>query len=286
MIDSELIECRVGEPHITPEQIGDVNIGTYGAEDYVLSTGKQLAAELITNNSVRIFDGVMVYGGLRDSIAANKYYDISIDNGSQGKNRNDIIVRRYTKDDDSIGKATSAFAIVKGIATDGEAMDPEIEATDIRGGALEHNMLLYRIRLEGLNIVAVEPLFKTLMSTADLQEKLTNIQESISGLNGKVPQCIFVGTKAFTVSAKDYVELFTVNKLKELTGIDDLSRKNTTVIATNGDGASASDIHPVSVDYWGNNYNAWYAYFNKSFTGSVRIDCAVFYTPDKEMVNW
>ena len=175
MVESELIECRVGNVHITPEQIGDVNIGTYGSEDYVLSTGNQIKAELITNNTVRVFDGVMVYGGLRDAVPVNKYYDITIDNGSQGKNRNDIIVRRYTKDDDSEKKARAVFTVVKGTPTDGTAVDPEITATDIRAGALSHDMKLHRVRLEGLNIVAVEPLFDVLMPMSEQQDMLSEL---------------------------------------------------------------------------------------------------------------
>jgi hypothetical protein len=175
MIESEAIDVRAGDVHITPEQIGDVNIGTYGPDDYVLSTGNKVKAELITNNTVRLFDGVMVYGGIRDAVPVNKYYDITIDNGSQGKNRNDIIVRRYTKDDDSQKKARAVFTIVKGTPSDGIAVDPTIEMTDIRAGALTHDFPLHRVRLEGLNIVAVEPLFDVLMPMSEQQDMLTEL---------------------------------------------------------------------------------------------------------------
>ena len=183
MIESEVIDVRVGEPHVTAEQIADVNIGSYGPEDYVLSTGKQMAAELITNNSVRVFDGVMVYGGIRDAVPVNKYYDLSIDNGSQGKNRNDIIVRRFTKEEGTSGKGTSAFAVVKGTAVSGTASDPAIPVTDIRGGALNHDMPLHRVRLEGLNIIAVEPLYKVLYNADEIQEKLTELNGNFKTLN-------------------------------------------------------------------------------------------------------
>lgn len=186
MIESEVIDVRVGEPHVTAEQIADVNIGSYGPEDYVLSTGKQMAAELITNNSVRVFDGVMVYGGIRDAVPVNKYYDLSIDNGSQGKNRNDIIVRRFTKEEGTSGKGTSAFAVVKGTAVSGTASDPAIPVTDIRGGALNHDMLLHRVRLEGLNIIAVEPLYKVLYNADEIQEKLTELNGNMGGMKYKV----------------------------------------------------------------------------------------------------
>lgn len=183
MIESEAIDVRAGDVHITPEQIGDVNIGTYGSGDYVLNTGNKIKAELVTNNTVRIFDGVMVYGGIRDAVPINKYYDLTIDNGTQGKNRNDIIVRRYTKDDDSQKKARSVFVVVKGTPTTGTASDPAISLTDIRSGALTHDMPLHRVRIEGLNIVAVEPLFDVLMPMSDLQDELAELNSKIETLN-------------------------------------------------------------------------------------------------------
>lgn len=176
MIESELIDCRKGEPHVTPEQVADVNIGTYSSDDCVLTTGNRLRAELITNNSVRLFDGVMVYGGLRDVIPVNKYYDVAIDNGTQGKNRNDIIVRRYSKEEGTIGKASSEFSVVKGTPTTGTAIDPDIAVTDIRAGSLTHDMLLYRVKIEGLNVVAVEQLFEVIPTNKDLSDKLSGIK--------------------------------------------------------------------------------------------------------------
>lgn len=69
MVKSEVIDGLAGDLHVTAEQIVDVNIGTYGGDDYVLSTGKEVSAELISNNKLRIFDGVMVYGGIRDAVS-------------------------------------------------------------------------------------------------------------------------------------------------------------------------------------------------------------------------
>lgn len=178
MIESEVIDARCGEPHVTPEQIADVNIGTYGADDYVLSTGNKIKAELITSNSVRVFDGVMIYGGIRDAIPVNKYYDVPISNGAQGKNRNDIIVRRYTREEGTSGKASAKFYVVKGTPVSGTAADPAIPVTDIRAGALTHDMPLHRVRLEGLNVVAVEPLYKVLYNADEMQDMVTELNRN------------------------------------------------------------------------------------------------------------
>lgn len=171
MTESEVLEVRIGDEHITPEQIMDVNIGTYGPGDYVLPTGQKLETQLLSNNSIRIFDGAMVYCGVRDVIAVNNYHDVTIENGQQGMNRNDIIVRHFEKNEETqFGGAE--FQVIKGTATSGDAADPEITDTDLRAGALTHDMKIYRARLEGLNVVAVEPLFETLPSIPELNDKM------------------------------------------------------------------------------------------------------------------
>lgn len=180
MIVSEVVDTIVGDAHVTCEQIADINQGTYGEGDYVLPFGRRLEAQLITSNKVRIFDGGMVYCGVRDVIAVNNYHDVTIENGSQSMKRNDIIVRRFTKDEVThYGQAE--FVAVKGTATDGTPEDPEIEVTDLRKGALVHDMPLYRVKLEGLNIIAVEPLYNVLISMVELQEILAGKQDTITG---------------------------------------------------------------------------------------------------------
>lgn len=175
MIESEVLEVRVGDVHVTPEQVADANIGTFGPDDYVLSTGRKLEAQVVTNNSVRVFDGVMVYGGIRDVISVNKYYDIQIDNGAQGMNRNDIIVRHFAITDEVTKRGGATFQVIKGTPSEGEAADPEIAFTDLRAGALSHDMILHRVRIEGLNIVAVEPLYDILYNAAELKEEVTEL---------------------------------------------------------------------------------------------------------------
>ena len=171
-IDTTLVDGFADGPHITEEQVGIANQGLYGPNDYVLDEGKKSKAEILTNNSIRIFDATYVIQGRRDVIAANDYTDVNIDNGSQGMNRNDIIVRRYEKDESSEIEKTS-YAVIKGTPTSGTASDPEVTTGVIRNGDTLHEMKLYRVKLNGLNIVAVEPLFDVLMSMSTLNKSLS-----------------------------------------------------------------------------------------------------------------
>ena len=177
-IDTTLVDGFADGPHITEEQVGIANQGLYGPNDYVLDEGKKSKAEILTNNSIRIFDATYVIQGRRDVIAANDYTDVNIDNGSQGMNRNDIIVRRYEKDESSEIEKTS-YAVIKGTPTSGTASDPEVTTGVIRNGDTLHEMKLYRVKLNGLNIVAVEPLFDVLMSMYMINKSLSYIKDHI-----------------------------------------------------------------------------------------------------------
>lgn len=178
-VDTTLLDGYAGGPHVTEEQVGLVNQGLYGAEDYVLGVGRKAEAQILTNNSIRIFDAVYVIQGRRDVINVNGYQDVSIANGSQGMNRNDIIVRRYVKDESSEIEKTS-YAVIKGAPTTGAAIDPKVTIGDIKNGATLHEMVLYRVRLNGLNIVGIDTLFKTLVNMFEIQKMLADSNSKIS----------------------------------------------------------------------------------------------------------
>lgn len=173
-VETTLLDGFADGPHITVEQVGSANQGLYGPSDYVMDAGRNAEAQILTNNSIRIFDAVFVIQGRRDVIAANDYEDINIDNGAQGMNRNDIIVRRYTKDESSEIERTE-YAVIKGTPTPSVATDPDVTVGNIRNGDMLHEMKLYRVKLEGLNIVAVEPLFQVLMNMNKINKYLSKL---------------------------------------------------------------------------------------------------------------
>lgn len=184
-VETTLVDGFADGPHITEKQVGLANQGLYGPDDYVLSSGRKSEAQVLTNNSIRIFDAVYVIQGRRDVIAANDYTDVGIDNGAQGMNRNDIIVRRYTKDNSSEIEKTE-YAVIKGTPTSGTASDPSVPTGDIRGGALLHNMKLYRVKLNGLNLVAVEPLFKVLLDMSTINKDLSELSSDFTKMKNYI----------------------------------------------------------------------------------------------------
>ena len=177
-VETTLLDGFADGPHITVEQVGSANQGLYGPGDYVMDAGRNAEAQILTNNSIRVFDAVFVIQGRRDVIAANDYEDINIDNGAQGMNRNDIIVRRYTKDESSEIERTE-YAVIKGTPTPSTATDPEVTVGNVRNGDTLHEMKLYRVKLEGLNIVAIEPLFQVLMNMNKINKYLSDKENPV-----------------------------------------------------------------------------------------------------------
>ena len=183
-IETTLMDGFADGPHVTEVQIGLANQAVIGPDDYVLEGGRESEAQILTNNSIRIFDGVYCIQGRRDVIPANGYTDVTIANGSQSMNRNDIIVRRYRKDESSEIETTE-YAVIKGTPSSGTAVDPKVTIGDIRSGATLHEMALYRVKLTGLNITAVEPMFNILKNMATLQKEFTELNSNIKILNSK-----------------------------------------------------------------------------------------------------
>lgn len=273
MIDSEVLEVRVGDVHVTPEQVADANIGTFGPEDYVLSTGRKLEAQVVTNNSVRVFDGVMVYGGIRDVISVNKYYDIQIDNGAQGMNRNDIIVRHFAITDEVTKRGGAAFRVIKGTPSEGEPVDPEIDATDLRAGALTHDMVLHRVRIEGLNIVAVEPMYDVLYNAAELKDEVDELNRNFSNALGVLTNIkgIYVGSK-ISACNQTYALLHDNASLTKILGKAPTTN-NFVCMVMNGD-ANAAQTSYYSPRYYSG--DGLYVYVYPNVTGNIRVNYVIF----------
>lgn len=155
-----LVTGYKGASHITAEDVGALNSGTFGAGEYVLDTGKKFSASVLSSNTIRIYDGDLMMQGRHITLKADTYEDITIENGTVGMYRNDLIVVRYTKDS-STGIENAEFAVIKGIEVSANAEDPRHTKGDVLSGdCLLHEMPLYRIPLNGLAVGTPEPLFE------------------------------------------------------------------------------------------------------------------------------
>ena len=150
--------------------------GTMSSGDRVLNAGSLWAYQIISNNLVRIKDGELLMQGRHARQAPNTYTDLTINNGTQGLKRNDIIVARYAKNS-STGIENVELAVVQGLPGT-TAVDPTLTTGNIFEGCALHEMALYRVSLDGLNIDSVTAIFTKL---ATLEYHLQSIANGGTG---------------------------------------------------------------------------------------------------------
>ena len=163
---------------VSAESDGALYSAIIGSESYVLNVGKKFTAEIQSNNKIKINDGSALVNGRHVRIASGDSELITINNGSHGLNRKDIIVIRYQKE--PTGIESVKFLVIQGEETSLEAKVPSYTKGNILTGSTVVDFPLYEVSLTGINITEVKKLFKVLGTNEDLSNKLTE-------LNGKIP---------------------------------------------------------------------------------------------------
>lgn len=158
-----------GNAHITSADQGIYNAGCVGLDEYVFRTGRMFEAVAVANNTVRIYDGSALMQGRHINLDYGTFLDVIVSDGSQSMNRNDLIVLRYTKDTAN-GVESVEFAVIQGTSYEGTAVDPSYTKGDIFAGATVHEMPLYRVKMVGVNIASVEPMFNLVSPLADIED--------------------------------------------------------------------------------------------------------------------
>lgn len=181
----DIITGYTGSPHVTAEQDRDVNIGIFGAESYVLRTGSQLKAEVSSNNEIKVRDGVIMHQGCAASIKKNTYDSLTIANGSQGMKRVDLIVARYSRDQNT-KEESLVLKVIQGTPKESGPAVPGYTTGDIQAGDLIADMPLYQVTLNGLNITEVKQLFATQDSIAELSSNLVNAKNELTNIRNKL----------------------------------------------------------------------------------------------------
>lgn len=126
----------------------------------VLTVGQQMKYEIISGNTLRVYDGVFMLQGRQVNIDPNTYEDFVFDVGTQNQVRYDICGFEYKKTDTA--ESMEKF-ITKNVGASGKPTEKDLwsGATSAQGG-------LYRVKFNGVSIQSVEPLFTTMPILANL----------------------------------------------------------------------------------------------------------------------
>lgn len=169
-------------PHILSEDDAAIYRGILG-QDGVLNIGSKLKSTVISNNKVRVGDGVINVDGHIGRNAYADYEDLTIENGAAGKKRHDLIVASFSTTG-SGGLDTYVLKVIKGAAGTTGA-DPAVTKQDIYAGGKLREYPLYRVKLDGLSIVAVDQMFKVIPTVPELEKKYNELNSALSGKSDK-----------------------------------------------------------------------------------------------------
>ena len=266
---------------VSPAADGSLYSKIFGYGCYVLSGGNELKAEIQSNNLIKIYDGDLIMQGRHSYIPASDSDNVTINNGSQGMNRKDLIVARYTKD--STGVEDVTLQVVQGTATSGTATAPGYTDGDILKGATAKDFPLYEVSLTGINITEIKKLFKVLGTNEDLSDKVAEL----NGKSGKLienqidyQEYTLLGGKVKVISGsvirkgagKNYIALFTAEQLKDYFGVT-VNTTRLSISTFNGDDTSQA-VQFYAPENW---QGSIYQYFSAVVSGSIRINYRMVY---------
>lgn len=159
---------NITDAEVSAELHGYMYLALYDFQG-ILHAGSRMTAEIVSNNEIKINDGILCNYGRFMRIVGSE--TVRIENGTSGVKRTDLIVARFNTNGT---KETHELAVIKGAAGGAE---PSYNQMDIYSGTGTRDLVLYAVHLNGLNIESVERKCAEYMSMRELINKV-NTQES------------------------------------------------------------------------------------------------------------
>ena len=185
-----------GEAHVTAQQDRDINSAIFSTGAYILNIGSKLEATVVSANEITIADGLIVAEGCAAEVERGTSESMTIDNGSQGMLRKDLIVLRYTKNA-STGVEDMDLAVIKGTPVASSPTTPAYNTGSIAQGDTIVDFPLYTVNIDGIAIDSVVRI-PDVVSIAK-QNDVTSLATTVTSLINKIGN-VAMGTVATTVT--------------------------------------------------------------------------------------
>lgn len=173
----EIVDGMTGTKHISSDNLSALNVATIGKANCVLEYGDDFKLTMASANRATIGTGVGMVGGKRFWNQAAT--SLTVQSGTQGQKRNDLVVARYAKTGAGIESITPV--VIKGTPSTGTAADPATTSNDLK---------LWRIPLNGISVGTPVRLFNPMASLATLGDSISNVVVT-TPINGVT--CIRIG---------------------------------------------------------------------------------------------
>lgn len=156
----EIVDGMTGTKHISSDDLSALNVATIGKANCVLKYGDDFKLTMASANSATLGTGVGMVGGKRFWNQAAT--SLTVQSGTQGQKRNDLVVARYAKTGAGIESITPV--VIKGTPSTGTAADPATTSNDLK---------LWRIPLNGISVGTPVRLFDPMASLATLGDSVS-----------------------------------------------------------------------------------------------------------------
>lgn len=169
----KIVSGKTGTPHVTSEQFRQIIEGTVGQGSYILTSGENLEPELASNNMLKIRGGMMSHHGNISCVDLNTYDEVTLTNGSQGVKRIDLIVNRYTRNDET-GLEKNEWVVIIGTPDASNPKVPQHTIGNLQNGDLIDDCPVFEVHYDGINVTEVKKLLPVMSNLELLNGKITN----------------------------------------------------------------------------------------------------------------
>lgn len=249
----EIVSGRTGKPHVTSQQFRQIIEGIIGDESCILPSGENLEPELVSNNLLKIRSGMMCHHGNVSSVKIGTYDEVELTNGSQGMKRIDLVVNRYTRNEED-NTEKNEWIVIMGTPAESNPTVPEYTKGNLQEGDLVDDCPAFEVHFDGINITEVTKMLEIAQTNKDLTEKLgfqmllnTDEQQIYTMYGGRVK--VVSGTVVVDIAMNTgYTALFSLEQLKSLFG-DDYVAPRLSIKTYNGDDV-AQEVHFYAPEIW------------------------------------
>lgn len=167
----EIVDGMTGTKHISSDDLSELNDALVGGGYHVWDYASAFWLTMASANKAVIGSGVGMVDGKRFWNSGD--IAVTVDSGTQGQKRNDLVVARYSRT--SAGIESVEPVVIKGTPTTGTPSDPAVTTKDLK---------LWRIPIDGLNVGTPVRLFSPLPGISDLADANKSIVKSARLGNG------------------------------------------------------------------------------------------------------
>ena len=274
----EIVSGRVGRPHVTSQQFRQIIEGIVGDGSCILPSGENLEPELVSNNSLKIRSGMMCHHGNVSSVKIGTYDEVELTNGSQGMKRIDLVVNRYTRNEED-NTEKNEWIVIMGTPAESNPTVPEYTKGNLQEGDLVDDCPAFEVHFDGINITEVTKMLEIAQTNKDLTEKLgfqmllnTDAQQIYTMYGGRVK--VVSGTMIVNIAMNTgYTALFSLEQLKSWFG-DGYVASRLSIKTYNGDDV-AQEVHFYAPEIWKDGIFQYFYPTNRE--GKMRVNYKLEY---------